>query len=35
MIDRPDYSDDVAYDCCAHILAQRKRFAERGGFRRS
>ncbi len=27
-LDRPDYSDDVAHDCCAHILAQRKRFAK-------
>lgn len=27
-LDRPSYSDDVAHDCCAHILAQRKRFAK-------
>lgn len=32
-LDRPDYSDDVGRDCCAHILARLKRFAKGGGFR--
>jgi four helix bundle suffix protein len=26
-LDRPEYSDDVAYDSCAHILAQQRKFS--------
>ena len=26
-LDKPEYSDDVAHDCCAHILAQQDKFA--------
>ena len=27
-LDRPEYSDDVAHDSCAHILVQKRRFSQ-------
>lgn len=26
-LDKPNYSDDVAHDCCSHILAQQQKFS--------
>ncbi len=27
-LDKPEYSDDIAHDCCAHILNQQKKFSK-------